>query len=58
MAKAENHLSEFLRSLTFFSGLPDTDINAFLGAANVRTFAKGEGLFHPGRRSQFLFRHY
>ncbi|HTK85478.1 MAG TPA: Crp/Fnr family transcriptional regulator [Patescibacteria group bacterium] len=45
---ADNHLSDFLKTLTFFSGLLESDMSAFLGTASVRTYKKGDGLFHQG----------
>ncbi|MCC7305565.1 MAG: Crp/Fnr family transcriptional regulator [Alphaproteobacteria bacterium] len=51
----DNKISKFLRDLTFFSGLPERDITSFLGSANVRSYKKGEGLFHQGDDASSFF---
>jgi CRP/FNR family transcriptional regulator, dissimilatory nitrate respiration regulator len=55
MGNVDNRISEFLRSLTFFSGLPEADMRAFLDTATVRDYKKGETLFHQGDAAEYLF---
>ena len=55
MGIIDNRTSEFLKNLTFFSGLPSADMNAFIDAANVRNHAKGAGLFHQGDIADSFF---
>lgn len=55
MGIIDNRISEFLQSLTFFSGLPDSDMKAFLNASNVRQNEKGAALFHQGDAADSFF---
>ncbi len=55
MPVVDNKVSGFLRGLTFFSGLPEKDISAFLNAGNVSTYKKGEGLFYQGDAASSFF---
>ncbi len=55
MAVIDNRTSEFLQNLTFFSGLPETDMEAFLEASNIREHEKGVDLFHQGDTAESFF---
>lgn len=55
MKTIDNRTADFLKSLTFFTGLPQADIDAFLDVAHVRTQAKGKGLFHQGDSADAFF---
>lgn len=55
MGAVDNRTAEFLQGLTFFAGLPSADMEAFLGAATVRDYKKGEALFHQGDAAESLF---
>lgn len=55
MSAVDNQIGQFVSNLTFFSGLPEKDLNAFLSEANVRTYKKGKGLFHQGDEASSFF---
>ena len=55
MGTIDNRTADFLQNLTFFSGLPAADMDAFLDASYVRDHEKGAGLFHQGDRAESFF---
>lgn len=55
MGVLDNRTAEFMRNLTFFSGLPEANMNAFMNSAVVRTHEKGAGLFHQGDAAENFF---
>jgi CRP-like cAMP-binding protein len=55
MGTPDNRVAEFMKKLTFFSGLPEADMKAFLDAANVHDCKKGETLFHQGDAAESFF---
>jgi CRP/FNR family transcriptional regulator, dissimilatory nitrate respiration regulator len=55
MGTVDNRITEFTKSLGFFSGLPEADMKAFLDAAVVRDYKKGDAIFHQGDAAQYLF---
>lgn len=55
MGIPDNRAIEFMKSLTFFSGLPEADMAAFLDAAKVQDCKKGETLFHQGDAADSFF---
>jgi CRP/FNR family transcriptional regulator, dissimilatory nitrate respiration regulator len=54
-AKPQNHTSQFLRSLPFFSGLPENDLSALHSAANIKDYSKGQHLFRQGDKADRFF---
>lgn len=57
MAKSQtkDHTDQFLRGLTFFSGLPEGDMGAFRDASAIKDYPKGKHLFHQGDKAGRLF---
>lgn len=55
MGIVDNRVAEFMRNLTFFSGLPEADMGAFMNAASVHTHDKGHGLFHQSDQAKSFF---
>lgn len=55
MGTPDNRITDFMRKLTFFSGLKEADMKAFMDAANVRECKKGEGLFYQGDVAESFF---
>lgn len=55
MAKSQDHISPFLRGLTFFSGLPEGDLNAFHDVSAIKDYDKGKHLFRQGDKADRLF---
>jgi CRP-like cAMP-binding protein len=55
MGAVDNSTADFLRNLTFFSGLPEADLKAFLDSASVRDHERGDGLFHQGDAAELFF---
>ncbi len=55
MSIVDSHVSQFLSNLAFFSGLPEKDLHAFMNEANVRTYKKGEALFHQSDKASSFF---
>lgn len=57
MAKVQiqDHTGQFLRSLTFFSGLPEDDMGAFHGASAIKDYPKSKHLFRQGDKADRFF---
>jgi CRP-like cAMP-binding protein len=55
MPPVDNQIIQFLRGLTFFSGLPEKDMEAFLNAASIQTRKKGEAVVHQGDAANTFF---
>lgn len=55
MGAIDNRTVEFMKNLTFFSGLPEADMHAFVDAATVRHHEKGTGIFHQGDTAESFF---
>ena len=55
MAKAQDHTGQFLRGLTFFSGLPEGDINSFRDASDIKDYPRGKHLFRQGDKADRFF---
>lgn len=55
MAKAQDHTDPFLRSLKFFSGLPESDTSAFHDASDIKDYPKGKHLFRQGDKADRFF---
>lgn len=57
MAKIKNkdHTDHFLRGLTFFSGLAESDMRAFQAGSNIKHYSKGNSLIHQGDKADRLF---
>lgn len=55
MGAIDNRTVEFMKNLTFFSGLPEADMHAFVDAATVRHHEKGTGIFHQGDKADSFF---
>ncbi len=46
---------QFVRTLPFFDGLPDTDMNVFAAASRAKNYKKNESLFHLGDPADRFF---
>lgn len=55
MGTVDNRTAEFMQGLTFFAGLPETDMTAFLDAATVRDYKKGSAIYHQGDAAESLY---
>jgi CRP/FNR family transcriptional regulator, dissimilatory nitrate respiration regulator len=55
MDLVEDHAAQFIRSLPFFSGLPQDDADAFVKAAHSKDYKKYEALFHLGDSADRFF---
>lgn len=55
MGIVDNRIAEFTKSLTFFAGLPEQDMTAFLDGALIRDYKKGDAIFHQGDAAEYLF---
>lgn len=55
MAKFQEHTNQFLRGLTFFSGLPDADMAAFQDDSVIKDYPKGKHLFRQGDKADRFF---
>ncbi len=55
MATDNDHTEDFLRKLPFFTGLPETDISAFLSASALRDYAKQQPVFEQGDAADRFF---
>lgn len=50
-----NNIGPFLRDLSFFKGLAEADLHAFLDSATVRTYAKQDSIFTQGDNASRFF---
>ena len=55
MTKTQDPIEPFLRGLTFFSGLPESDMSAFCAALDIKDYPKGKHLFRQGDKADRLF---
>ena len=55
MGMLDNRTAEFMKKLTFFSGLPKADMEAFMEAASVQSYPKGTCIFHQGDKAESFF---
>lgn len=55
MGTIDNRTVEFMKNLTFFSGLPEADMHAFVDAAVARHHDKGAAIFHQGDTAESFF---
>lgn len=55
MSDIENNTTSFLRQLPFFAGLNDENLQAFLAAAKIQTYAKRQNLFQQGDPADRFF---
>ena len=51
----DNRTADFMKNLTFFSGLPKTDTDAFMETASVQHYPKGTRIFHQGDKAESFF---
>jgi CRP/FNR family transcriptional regulator, dissimilatory nitrate respiration regulator len=55
MGALDNRTADFMKGLTFFAGLPKTDMEAFMEGASVQHYAKGTGIFYQGDAAGSFF---
>lgn len=55
MSAMQPRTEEFLRGLSFFNGLPETDILALLEVGTIHNYSKNQHLYFHGDRAETLF---
>ncbi len=55
MTTLQPRTEQFLRSLLFFSGLPENDVRTFLDAGTIHSYSKNQHLYFHGDRAETLF---